>query len=132
MSASEPVIAGIPEDWPPFDVSEAPLAGGALLTVVGELDLETAPKLRERLTAVVDGGTTAIVVDLRRVTFMDSVGLAAVLHARRRLADGGRLALVVAPESYAQLVIEIAGLPPSLATFETREAAIAHIAGSGR
>jgi anti-anti-sigma factor len=70
-------------------------------------------------------------VDLRRVTFMDSVGLAAVLHARSRLARGGRLALVIAPESYAQLVLEIAGLPPSLACFETREAAIAHVARSG-
>lgn len=132
MSASEPVIAGIPEEWPPFDLSEAPLPGGALVAVVGELDLETAPELRERLTAIVAGGATAVVVDLRRVTFMDSVGLAAVLHARSRLAGGGRLALVVAPESYAQLVLEIAGLPPSLARFETREDAIAHVAGSGR
>jgi anti-anti-sigma factor len=131
MSASEPVIAGIPEEWPPFDLFEAPLADGVILTVVGDLDLETAPELRERLTAIVARGTTAIVVDLRRVTFMDSVGLAAVLHARRRLAGGGRLALVVAPESYAELVLEIAGLRPSLATFGSREAAIAHVAGSG-
>jgi anti-sigma B factor antagonist len=132
MSASEPVIAGIPEEWPPFDVSEAPLAGGAVVTVVGELDLETAPELRERLTAIVAGGATAVVVDLRRVTFMDSVGLAAVLLARRRLPAGGRFALVVAPESYAQLVLEIAALPKTLACFEERDAAIAHVAASGR
>ena len=131
MSASEPVIAGIPEEWPPFDLSEAPLAGGVLLTVVGELDLETAPELRARLTAIVTGGATAVVVDLLRVTFMDSVGLAAVLHARSRLGGGGRLALVVAPESYAQLVLEIAGLPPALACFETREAAVAYVTASG-
>ena len=129
MSASEPVISSIPEEWPPFDLSEAPLDGGAVLTVVGELDLETAPELRERLTAIVESGATAVVVDLRRVTFMDSIGLAAVLHARKRLARGGRLALVVAPESYAQLVLEIAGLPPALARFESRADAIAHVTG---
>jgi anti-anti-sigma factor len=129
MSASEPVIDSIPEEWPPFDLSEAPLDGGAVLTVVGELDLETAPELRDRLTAIVDGGASAVVVDLRQVTFMDSVGLAAILHARKRLARGGRLALVVAPESYAQLVLEIAGLPPALERFETRAAAVAHVTG---
>jgi anti-anti-sigma factor len=130
MSASEPVISGIPEEWPPFDLSEAPLPGGAVLTVVGELDLETAPELRERLTAIVTGGATAVVVDLRRVTFMDSIGLAAVLLARRRLGRAGRLALVVAPESYPRLVLETAGLPATLATFETRADAIAHVTGS--
>ena len=131
MSSSEPVIAAIPEEWPPFDLSEAPLANGVVLTVTGELDLETAPELRRRLTAIVLDGATGVVVDLRRVTFMDSIGLAAVLHARTRLAREGRLALVVAPDSYAQLVLEIAGLPPTLARFETRADAIAHVTATG-
>ena len=36
------VIAAIPEEWPPFDLSEAPLANGVVLTVTGELDLAGA------------------------------------------------------------------------------------------
>ena len=76
-----------------------------------------------------DSGITRIVVDLREVTFMDSVGLAAVLHARSRLRASGRLALVVAPDSYAHLVLEIAGMPRALAIFEDRDAAIEHVRG---
>ena len=129
MSNVEPVIAAIAEEWPPFGLTEEPLPGGRLLAVSGELDLATAPDLRERLAALVDAGTTSIVVDLRDVTFMDSIGLAAIVQARSRLRANGRLALVVAPGSYAELVLEIAGMPRALAIFADRESAVAHVRG---
>ena len=127
MSNVEPVIAAIAEEWPPFGLTEEPLPSGLAFTVSGELDMATAPELRERLGAALDSGITRIVIDLREVTFVDSVGLAAVLHARSRLLAGGHLALVVAPDSYAQLMLEIAGMPRALAIFEDRDAAIAHV-----
>jgi anti-sigma B factor antagonist len=129
MSNVEPVIAEVAEEWPPFGMTEEPLPNGLVLAVSGELDLATAPELREHLGAALDTGMTRIVVDLREVTFMDSIGLAAVLHARRRLRAGGRLALAVAPDSYAQLVLEIAGMPRALAIFADRDAAIEHVLG---
>ena len=129
MSNLKPVIGAVAEEWPPFGLTEEPLPGGLMLAVSGELDLATAPALRERLSAAVDSGMTRVVVDLRDVTFMDSIGLAAVVHARSRLRADGRLALVVAPDSYAQLVLEITGMPRALAIFEDREAAVAHVRG---
>ena len=129
MSAAEPVIAPIAEEWPPFGLTEEPFTGGLVLAVSGELDLATAPALRERLGAALDSGTTRIVVDLREVTFMDSVGLAAVVHARSRLGADGSLALVAAPDSYAQLVLKVTGMPRAFAIFEDRDAAIAHLRG---
>src|SRR5829696_5411669 len=127
MRNVNPVIAAVAEEWPPFGLTEEPLPGGLVLAVSGELDLATAPAVRERLGAAVDSGVTRIVVDLRDVTFMDSIGLAAVVHARSRLLADGRLALVVAPGSYAELVLEITGLPRALAIFGDREAAVAHV-----
>jgi len=129
MSNVEPLIAATTQEWPPFGVTEEPLPGGLALTVSGELDMATAPELRECLGAALDAGATRLVVDLSEVTFMDSVGLAAVLHARTRLLAGGRLALVVAPDSYAQLVLEIAGMPRALAILADRDAAVAHVRG---
>lgn len=129
MSNVEPLISAIAEEWPPFGVTEEPLPGGLALTVSGELDMATAPELREHLAAALDSGVKRIVVDLRDVTFMDSIGLAAVLHARSRLLAGGRLALVVAPDSYAQLMLEIAGMPRALAIFAHRDAAVEHVRG---
>ena len=127
MSDVTPVIDPKIEEWPPFGLTEEPLADGVVLSVSGELDMATAPDLRERLTAATDGGATALVVDLRRVKFMDSVGLAAILHARSRLSDAGRLAIVLTRDSYPHLVLETAGLPRSLALFETLPEAVAHV-----
>jgi anti-anti-sigma factor len=129
MSNVAPLIAATTDEWPPFGLAEEPLAGGLVLTVSGELDLATAPELRKRLETAIDSGTTRIVVDLRDVTFMDSIGLAAVVHARSRLHATGHLALVTTPGSYAQLVLEITGMPQALAIFAGRDAAIAHIGG---
>jgi anti-sigma B factor antagonist len=129
MSNVEPLIAALAEEWPPFGMTEEPLPSGLALTVSGELDIATAPEVRERLGSAVESGVTRIVVDLREVTFMDSIGLAAIVHARSRLRAGGRLALVVAPDSYAQLVLEITGMPRALAIFADRDAAIEHVRG---
>jgi anti-sigma B factor antagonist len=127
MSDVTPVIDHTIEEWPPFGLTEEPLASGLVLTVSGELDMATAPDLRERLTVATEGGATALVVDLRHVKFMDSLGLAAILHARSRLGDGGRLAIVLARDSYPHLVFETAGLPRSLALFESLPEAVAHV-----
>jgi anti-sigma B factor antagonist len=107
-------------DRPPaFYVLEAPLGpDGVVLTVHGELDIATAPDFRERLDEVVDGGAKRLVLDLSEVAFMDSVAIAAILHARTRLGDG-RMAVVIPGGTYTRLVFEIAGLPRCLDVFET-------------
>jgi anti-sigma B factor antagonist len=130
MSHSTTISRPVSDDWPPFALTAEPLATGLVLTVTGDLDLATAPELRERLIGAIEAGATAIVVDLHGITFMDSCGLAALLHARARLASQGRLALVLASDSYAHLILEVAGLPRSLALFETREEATIHALGS--
>ena len=102
---------------------------GLLLTVSGELHLATAPELRARLTAAIDAGVNRLVIDLRPLSFLDSVALAALLHARKSLGDAGRMAVVVAPGSYTRLIFEVAGMPRCVDVFETREHAVAHVAG---
>jgi anti-sigma B factor antagonist len=127
MSDTRPAIAATMDEWPPFDLLEEPLPGGLVITVAGELDMATAPALRERLTGATAAGATALVLDLRHVTFMDSVGLAAILHARSRLGARERLAIVLERDSYPQLVLETAGLPRSLALFASRQEAAAFV-----
>jgi anti-anti-sigma factor len=100
-----------------------------LLAVSGELDVATAPDLRERLGAAIESGATRIVVDLRAVTFMDSIGLASMDHARSRLRPDGHLALVLDRDSYVHLVLDITRMPRALAIFAGREEAVAHVTG---
>jgi anti-sigma B factor antagonist len=65
------------------------------ITVRGEVDMYSAPELREALDAV-PPSAKHVLVDLSTVSFVDSVGLATLLNAAKRLeASGGRMLLVV-------------------------------------
>jgi len=100
---------------------------GVVFTAYGELDMATAPELRERMGAAIEGGIHRVVIDLRPLDFLDSVAVAAMLHARRQLGDEGRLVVIIDPDSYIRMVFEIAGLPQCLDVVETREAALAAV-----
>jgi anti-sigma B factor antagonist len=98
--------------------------GGVVIEVRGELDMATAPKLRECLNAVVERGPELIVVDLSRVDFLDSVALAVLLAARKALADVSRMAIVVAPDSYARLIFDVTGVDQWLHLVGNRDEAL--------
>ena len=81
-----------------------------VLEVGGEIDVYTAPKLRERLMEIIGDGQLHVVVDLSRVDFLDSTGLGVLVGAHRRLrARDGALELVCPHERLVK-VFRIAGL----------------------
>jgi anti-sigma B factor antagonist len=66
-----------------------------LITVTGELDMETAPRLRGALLTVLDAGARDLVVDLREVTFLDSTALGVLVFGLKRAREAqGDLGLV--------------------------------------
>lgn len=73
--------------------------GRTVVQVGGEIDVYTAPVLRERLAALHESGQHDLVVDLRAVRFMDSTGLGVLVGVlkRVRLARGS-LSLVIDSE----------------------------------
>lgn len=81
-----------------FDVGISRHDGGVYLTLSGELDLSTLEHLQAALDEGLQGRHELVVVDLRKLTFLDSSGLRAMLalHAGVR-EDGGRLVLVQGP-----------------------------------
>lgn len=87
-----------------FAIAERPAAAGiAVLALRGELDLSAAPRLRARIAQAATG--RALVIDLRRVTFLDSAILKELLRARGELvADDVRLVLAGAPKQVRRLL----------------------------
>ena len=100
---------------------------GLLLRAFGELDVATAPALRARLNEAIDEGVSRVAIDLTAVSFMDSVALAAVVHAKKRLGFGGRMAIAVKPRSYVLLVLQGSGLTSVLECVDTADAAVARV-----
>ena len=85
-------------------------AAGVSVTVHGDLDLHTAPGLRERLLAVVAQGEPRVEVHLDGVGFMDSTALGVLVGAlEAQRAAGGELELVCSRPRHLRL-IEVTGL----------------------
>lgn len=98
---------GAPSD---FHVSVSDDGDTTVVAVAGELDVATAPALREELYRVIDRGVATIVVDLADMDFIDSTGLGVLVGALKRVKErDGALELRSLP-SAAQRVFEITGL----------------------
>ena len=84
--------------------------GWSVLLVGGEVDVATAPRLREQLIALVNDGRHHLVIDLEAVDFIDSTGLGVLIGALKRVrTQGGELALVCTERRILK-VFEITGL----------------------
>lgn len=78
-----------------FRLQSSKRDGCAVLGVFGEVDLATAPKLRDALTTLVADGELDIVVDLSATEFLDSTGLDALVTGLKRVrARGGNMKVV--------------------------------------
>jgi len=82
----------------------------ATVRVSGEVDLETAPELREALFAVISDGATHVVVDVGDVSFIDASGFNALVAAHMRLRGQGRGLALRAPSPMARRALEATGL----------------------
>ena len=82
----------------------------AVLSVKGDVDIYTAPRLRERIIQLADEGRRRVVADLQGVEFMDSTGLSVLVAGLKRLKENeGVLALVVTREPVLR-ILTITGL----------------------
>lgn len=69
----------------------------AVVTVHGEVDLATAPRLRDCLTGLAADGHQRVILDLSETEFLDSTGLGAIVTGLKRIrARGGDLRMVCA------------------------------------
>jgi len=94
-----------------FRLNTAGTAGDcAVLRVSGEVDVYTAPALRERIRELAAGGAVHLIADLGEVDFLDSTGLGVLVGGLKRLReDGGSLALVVTTPRILR-IFQITGL----------------------
>lgn len=95
-----------------FSIDAAVSGNHAVVVVHGEIDAHTAPALKERLLGLVDEGIDRAVVDMREVTFIESVGLGTLVAVRKRLRPSDKsLCLVLSDEqSVIRRTFEITGL----------------------
>lgn len=104
----------VDDSHPPFTV----------LSVRGEVDVYTAPRLREKLVELVSQGHHQVVVDLESVDFLDSTGLGVLVGGLKRLrSHEGDLTLVCTQHRILK-VFEITGLTKVFSIHDSVDAAV--------
>jgi anti-sigma B factor antagonist len=94
-----------------------PAGDCAVVQVTGEVDVYTAPALRERIRELAASGAVHLIADLGQVDFLDSTGLGVLVGGLKRLReDGGSLALVINTPRILR-IFQITGLSKALATW---------------
>jgi len=116
---------------PEFAVTEHPIdAERHVLAVRGEIDLFTAPELKQVLAESIEAGRVRIIVDLTETTFLDSTALGVLIGAVKRLRSrDGALAIVNVDENIAK-TFEITGLDQIFTILPSREAAVDAVAAA--
>ncbi len=100
--------------------------GWTVLSVEGEVDLYTAPAVREAAVAAMESGVDHLLLDLTAVPFMDSSGLGVIVACLKRLREmGGDLALVSPPSSPPTKLLSLTGLDHAIPTHATVDEALA-------
>ena len=112
-----------------IQLSESEDAGAVVLTVGGELDVAAAPSLSEKLNEVIRLRHGDVVVDLSRVSFVDSTGLAVLLNALRRLTRARRRMGVVIGDGAVKRAFDVTRLHWTFDVFADVDEALARSRG---
>jgi anti-anti-sigma factor len=108
-----------------LSVVSAATDGIRVLTLVGEIDRDTGQTLRQTLDA---SGTPRhrIVVDLSRVTFMDSTGINLFIAAHRSLTEAGGWIRLASPTEAVMRLLQIVGVDAVIDCRETLRQALSN------
>jgi anti-sigma B factor antagonist len=113
----------------PFNVEVQSLDDGVrAIAITGELDQATADKLRAQLRETIEGGTSALMIDMSDCSFIDSTGLGVIVEAWKDLQvrneEGAALA-ICCPAAEVRRLLEVTGLDQAIEIRDTRDDAMA-------
>lgn len=113
-----------------FAIQSQKLGDVQVIAVRGELDLHTAPQLEESVEAALESSDPTLAIDLSACEFIDSTGIALIVHAWRQLSEdsdgtpAGRFALCGLSDQ-VQRLFQITGLESMIPMHNTLEEALA-------
>ncbi|MDT4934180.1 MAG: anti-sigma factor antagonist [Pseudonocardiales bacterium] len=111
-----------------LSVSQQSVGAYPVLAVRGEVDVYSAPALKNGLTELLGANGASVIVDLTDVGFLDSTGLGVLVAARTAAAEaGGRLPIVCDRERILKL-FRITGLDGVFEIYPSRDDAVSGLA----
>ena len=108
----------------PFEATEDVVRGAWVITIVGELDIATSPKVRELLSEAARDGERPLVIDLSACDFVDSTGLATLLHGAKPAQNGESNVALVCVGGEVRKLLELTAIDRTIPVYETLDSAI--------
>ena len=108
-----------------LSTSLTPELDAQMVAFHGELDASAAPDLDTRLDEVLDSATGALLIDLCGCTFIDSLGIAALVRGSREMLAQGRAVAVAVPSPQVRRTLSLTGVDSILEVCWSREDALA-------
>ena len=108
-----------------LDVETTKRGEASIVGLRGEIDVYTAPRLRQAIVDLVDSGERRIVIDMEKVDFLDSTGLGVLVEGLKRAkTNEGDLAIVATHDKILK-IFDITGLNKAFRIFGSVEEAAA-------
>jgi anti-sigma B factor antagonist len=95
---------------PGLDISTRTVGGITIAELAGELDIASAPALREQLLSLLRPGSSRLVIDLSKVSICDASGVAVLVGVSRRARLLGGFLRLAAVSPQADRVLQVTGL----------------------
>jgi len=123
----------IPDEWDnedevisqvEFSVANQTVAGFPVVAVRGEIDVYSAPALKDAVIELLGPEHPAVIVDLTEVGFLDSTGLGALVAARTSATDAEVRLLVVSDRDRILKLFRITGLDGVFEIYPTVDQAV--------
>lgn len=94
-----------------------------MVVLDGEVDVYTAPRLKEELVSAIEDGCVNLIVDLEKVGFIDSSGLGVLVSALRRARERDGVVRIVCTRDNILKIFRITGLDKVFPVFSDAEEA---------
>jgi len=116
----------VAEDVGPVTLTVLTAPDGAVSVAIGgDLDIASAPAVRERLLSLLRPGACRLVIDMSAVRYADASGLAVLVSTQRRAVLLGGWLRLAAPRPEVAGILTVTGLSRHLAAYPTVRAAVA-------
>jgi anti-anti-sigma factor len=110
---------------PALRLVRSPSESGPLIRCAGELDGDTAERLRQELQSLLPVGHPQLTVDFSRCDLADVEGVVTVLEALKEAAESRTRMVVIAGRGWMARLLRVAGLDPFLAIYPDEDTAAA-------
>jgi anti-anti-sigma factor len=111
-------------NYPELEVEYFEDRGVQIIALAGELDLASVGEMQAALRAATAHERPRVCLDLARLQFIDSTGLATVIRAHQAIDQSGGALAVVCSEGAVRRTVQTTGLLEMLTVTESRDAAL--------